>query len=128
MSVEMTLAFAAAFLVLAVSPGPGLAAILSRSLAGGMGAGLAVTAGLVLGDAVFLAAAMIGLSAIASAFGPAFLIVKYAGALYLIWLGIATLREAGTPVHIEASGSAMAAKDFALGVGVALGNPQPILF
>jgi threonine/homoserine/homoserine lactone efflux protein len=128
MSIETTLAFAAAFFVLAVSPGPGLAAILSRALAGGISAGLAVTAGLVLGDAVFMAAAMIGLSAIASALGPAFQVVKYAGALYLIWLGITTLRSAGKPVEIAASGSAMTVKDFMLGLVVTLGNPKPILF
>ena len=80
MTLEMTAGFVGAFFLLAVSPGPGLAAILSRTLGGGMPSGFAVTAGLVIGDAIFLCIAMVGLSAIASAMGPMFQIVKYAGA------------------------------------------------
>ncbi len=76
MTYEMTAAFAAAFFVLALSPGPGLVAIISRALGSGMPAGLAVTAGLVVGDAAFLGAAVIGLSAIANTMGPLFQIVK----------------------------------------------------
>jgi threonine/homoserine/homoserine lactone efflux protein len=132
MTIEMTAAFAAAFFVLALSPGPGLAAILSRSLGSGVPAGLAVTAGLVVGDAVFLAAAMIGLSAIATALGPLFAVVKYAGAAYLIWLGVQALRTASTPVTFEArsdtSTPAVYWRDVVLGLMVTLGNPKPILF
>jgi threonine/homoserine/homoserine lactone efflux protein len=129
MSLEMAAAFAAAFFLLALSPGPGLAAILSRSLGGGLPAGFAVVSGLVIGDAVFLAAAMIGLSAIASALGPLFQIVKYAGAAYLIWLGIQALRSANTPVQINAQTAPSALwRDVSLGLMVTLGNPKPILF
>lgn len=128
MTIEMTLAFAAAFFLLAVTPGPGMAAILSRALVDGMSAGLTVAAGLVLGDAVFLAIAIVGLSAIAATLGPAFQIVKYAGAAYLIWLGIKTWRAAGAPLAVEGQTSVSRAKDFALGLFVTLGNPKPILF
>jgi threonine/homoserine/homoserine lactone efflux protein len=124
----MTAAFAAAFFLLAVSPGPGLAAILSRSLGGGLLAGLAVTAGLVIGDAVFLGAAMIGLSAIATAMGPLFAVVKYAGAAYLIWLGVQAFRAANKPVEFQAQTAGTLWKDVALGLMVTLGNPKPILF
>jgi threonine/homoserine/homoserine lactone efflux protein len=127
-TLEMTAAFAAAFFLLAVSPGPGLAAILSRSLGGGMLAGLAVTAGLVVGDAIFLGAAMIGLSAIATAMGPLFAVVKYAGAAYLIWLGVQAFRSASKPVEFEAQTAGTLWKDVALGLMVTLGNPKPILF
>ena len=128
MTHEMTATFAAAFFVLAVSPGPGLAAILSRALGGGVSAGLAVTFGLIVGDALFLAAAMIGLSAIAIALGPMFQLVKYAGAAYLIWLGVQALRAAGTAVSISARGPASLWQDAGLGLMVTLGNPKPILF
>jgi threonine/homoserine/homoserine lactone efflux protein len=132
-TIEMTAAFAAAFFLLAVSPGPGLAAILSRSLGGGMLAGLAVTAGLVVGDAIFLGAAMIGLSAIATAMGPLFAVVKYAGAAYLIWLGVQAFRAASQPIEVQAQSSGAPSmvelwKDVALGLMVTLGNPKPILF
>jgi threonine/homoserine/homoserine lactone efflux protein len=125
---ETTAAFAAAFFILALSPGPGLAAIISRALGGGMPAGLAVTAGLVVGDAVFLGAAVIGLSAIAQTLGPLFQVVKYAGAAYLIWLGIRAFRAAGTPVEFRARASGALWKDVGLGLMVTLGNPKPILF
>ena len=128
MTLEATLAFTAAFFVLAVSPGPGLVAILSRTLGGGYGAGLGVTAGLVIGDAIFLGIAMVGLSAIASAMGPLFQIIKYAGAGYLIWLGVQAFRAAGTTLAVEAAGSRGRLKDLGLGLVVTLGNPKPIMF
>ena len=128
MTYQMTAAFAVAFFVLALSPGPGLAAILSRSLGSGLPAGLAVTTGLVIGDAIFLGIAMIGLSAIANTMGPMFQVVKYAGAAYLVWLGIQAIRAATKPVEIQAIPSAPLLKDVGLGLVVTLGNPKPILF
>ncbi len=128
MTLEATAAFAAAFFLLALSPGPGLAAILSRALGSGLPAGLAVMAGLVVGDAIFLAIAMIGLSAIATTIGPLFQIVKYVGAAYLIWLGVQALRAATRPIDIAARPPAALWKDVGLGLVVTLGNPKPILF
>jgi threonine/homoserine/homoserine lactone efflux protein len=128
MTLESTIAFSAAFFLLAASPGPGLAAILSRSMGAGIYSGLAVTVGLILGDAVFLFAAIIGLSVIASLLGPLFAIVKYAGAAYLIWLGIKTLRNAGSKVTVKPTNAASLFKDFGLGLFVTLGNPKPIIF
>ncbi len=128
MTLETIAAFAGAFFLLALSPGPGLAAILSRALGGGFASGMAVTTGLVIGDAVFLGIAMIGLSAIANTMGPLFQIVKYAGAAYLIWLGITALRAANTPLTLSAQASGALWKDVMLGLLVTLGNPKPILF
>ena len=113
---------------LALSPGPGLATIISRSLASGVIAGLAVTAGLVLADFFFMAVAMAGLTAIATAMGPLFQIVKYAGALYLVWLGYRTFRGSGKPLIVTPKGGRGLAKDVGLGFLVTLGNPKAILF
>jgi threonine/homoserine/homoserine lactone efflux protein len=133
MTLAAATAFAAAFFLLALSPGPGLVAILSRYLGNGLAAGLAVVSGLVIGDALFLGVAMIGLSAIASAMGPLFQVVKYAGAAYLIWLGVMALRTAAAPVELKADGASprrgqMLSQDVGLGLVVTLGNPKPILF
>lgn len=128
MTLETTVVFAVAFLLLAVTPGPGLAAILSRALSGGMAAGLATTAGLVAGDATLLAAAMVGLSTIATTLGPLFEIVKYAGAAYLIWLGIQSIREARTPIRLTAGKQGSLTGSVGVGLVVTLGNPKPILF
>jgi threonine/homoserine/homoserine lactone efflux protein len=128
MPFETIVAFAGAFFLLAASPGPGLAAILSRALGNGVASGLAVTGGLVIGDAIFLGVAMIGLSAIASTMGPLFQIVKYAGAAYLIWLGMTALRASNAPVMLHAQTSTALWRDVMLGLVVTLGNPKPILF
>ena len=133
MTAEMTTAFAGAFFLLAVSPGPGLVAILSRTLGGRFISGLMVTAGLVIGDAIFLAVAMVGLSAIASTMGPLFQVVKYAGAAYLIWLGVQAFRAASAKIEIDAAAPQATRagslwKDLGLGLVVTIGNPKPILF
>ncbi len=102
MTFESAIAFAIGMFFLALSPGPGLATIISRALASGPVAGLAVTAGLVLADFAFMAVAMVGLTAIATALGPLFQIVKYAGAAYLLWLGYRAFRSSAQPLDRDA--------------------------
>jgi threonine/homoserine/homoserine lactone efflux protein len=125
---ESLLAFAVGMTLLSLSPGPGLAAILSRTWTSGLGAGFAVTAGLVVGDFLFLGIAAIGLTAIATTLGPLFQIVKYAGALYLIWLGVKLILAASKPLTVEASPPVHPGRDVGMGLLVTLGNPKPILF
>src|SRR5262245_19228830 len=99
MSPESAIAFAIGMFFLALSPGPGLATIISRALASGPVAGLAVTGGLVLADFFFMGITVVGLTAVATAIGPLFQIVKYAGAAYLVWLGYRA-----SPWHRQATG------------------------
>lgn len=128
MTPESAAAFAVAFFLLALAPGPGLAAILSRALGSGLAAGFAVTTGLMVGDFVFMAVAVAGLSAIAAALGPMFLLVKYVGAAYLVWLGYRALTGAAAPIALEARAPRAPWRDVGLGLLVTLGNPKPILF
>lgn len=128
MTIESGAAFAIGMFLLALSPGPGLATIISRALASGPGAGLAVTGGLVLGDFVFMAVAMVGMTAIAAALGPLFMLLKYAGAAYLVWLGIAVLCGAAKPIAVTPRPGRGVLKDVGLGLLVTMGNPKPILF
>ncbi len=128
MTPESLLAFAVGMTLLSLSPGPGLAAILSRTRTSGLGAGFAVTAGLVVGDFLFLGIAAIGLTALATTLGPLFQIVKYAGALYLIWLGVKLILAASKPLTVEASPPVHPGRDVGMGLLVTLGNPKPILF
>lgn len=128
MTIESAIAFAIGMFFLSISPGPGLAAILSRALTSGPVAGLAVTGGLVLGDFVFMAVAMVGLTAIAAALGPFFMLLKYAGAAYLIWLGVSLLRGSAKPIAVQPRAGKGVARDIGLGLLVTLGNPKPILF
>ena len=128
MSLDSAIAFAIGMLFLALSPGPGLATIVSRGLASGPIAGLAVTGGLVLADFFFMGVAMVGLTAIATAMGPFFQLVKYAGAGYLAWLGYKAFRSSASPLVVVPRSGQGLVKDVGLGFLVTLGNPKAILF
>lgn len=128
MDIAAIISFALGMSVLALSPGPGLAAILSRSLVSGPRAGIFVVTGLVLVDMLFLGLAILGLSTIATHFGPLFQLVKYAAALYLFWLGLVTFKNANRTVEITQTKPASPFGDIGLGVIVTLGNPKAILF
>jgi threonine/homoserine/homoserine lactone efflux protein len=90
-------AFLLAALALAAMPGPGLLYVLARSLGGGRAVGMRSSYGTAIGGLVHVAAATAGLSALLAASATGFTIVKYVGAAYLIWLGIAALRSANEP-------------------------------
>jgi threonine/homoserine/homoserine lactone efflux protein len=90
--------FLAAALVLAVTPGPGLFYVLTRTLAGGRREGVLSSLGTLFGGLFHVVAAALGLSAILTASATAFTIVKYAGALYLFWIGLKMIRMRNTDV------------------------------
>jgi threonine/homoserine/homoserine lactone efflux protein len=122
------LAFALGMFLLALAPGPGVATVVARSVNAGVLAALAVITGLVIGDIVFMSLALTGLSAAANMFGPAFQVIKYLGALYLIWLGYKALTAQPRELVVEDKRSVSALREMALGLVVTLGNPKPILF
>lgn len=93
--------FASAALALLLIPGPAVLYVVGRSLAQGRGAGLVSIIGIHTATLVHIAAAALGLSAVLAASALAFGIVKYAGAAYLIWLG---LRKIFGPVEPMALG------------------------
>ena len=120
--------FAAASLALAVVPGPAVLYIVAQSIDQGRLAGLYSAAGISAGGLVHVAAATIGLSAILASSATAFTIVKYAGAAYLILLGIRRLltrEELGEEVA-RAPRSRRAL--FVNGVVVNVLNPKTALF
>ncbi len=92
MTLSSALAFAAAMTVFALSPGPGIVAVVSTAVNRGFWYALALGVGLVLGDLVFLLFAAFGLSLIARALGEIFVVVRYLGAAYLVWLGVQAWR------------------------------------
>ncbi len=128
MTPESAVAFAVAMLLWAALPGPGLAAVVSRALASGPRAGFAVIAGLVAADFVFLGVAVLGLSVIATAMGPMFQVVKYAGGAYLVWRGYRIFVAADAPPAAEAEAGSASWRDSGLGLLITLGNPKAILF
>jgi threonine/homoserine/homoserine lactone efflux protein len=121
-------AFLFASLILALTPGPGVFYIVTRALAQGRRVGLVSVAGIALGNFGNAIAAAIGLAALFSISSEAFTAVKYAGALYLVWLGAKAVRA---PQHYQAplgSGEDMATQYFRDGFAVALLNPKTAMF
>ncbi|MDI1264588.1 MAG: LysE family translocator [bacterium] len=86
--------FLAAALLIAAVPGPGIFYVAARTLSGGRRAGIASTFGTALGGMVHVIGGALGVSAIILASAELFSALKFAGALYLVWLGIRTFREA----------------------------------
>src|SRR5258708_24491282 len=85
--------FLLAALVIAAIPGPGIFYVAARTLSGGRQAGIASTFGTALGGLVHVIAGGLGVSAIILASAQLFTLLKLAGALYLICLGIRTIRQ-----------------------------------
>ena len=85
--------FLLAAIVIAVIPGPGIFYVAARTLSDGSKAGIASTFGTAIGGLVHVIAGALGVSAIILTSAELFTAVKFAGALYLIWLGIKTFRE-----------------------------------
>ena len=122
-------AFLAASFVLAVTPGPGVFYIVARSIAQGRASGLASVAGVALGNLGNAVGASLGLAAVFAVSGTAFVVVKYAGALYLIWLGVQALRApSATEADAAPPPPAALKRIFADGFVVALLNPKTALF
>ena len=121
-------AFLLASLVLASTPGPGGFYIVTRSATQGRAAGLASVAGVALGNLGNAVGASLGLAALFAVASVAFAVVKYVGAVYLVWLGMQALRAPaahGTrPLVVAGS----LRRVFADGFVVALLNPKTALF
>jgi threonine/homoserine/homoserine lactone efflux protein len=120
-------AFTLAALTLAAVPGPGMLYVLARSLGGGRGVGLRSSFGTALGGCVHVVAAAAGLSALVAASATAFTVVKFAGAAYLVWLGVRTLMSAKQPAPAVGS-AASDAGAFRQGVLTEALNPKTALF
>ena len=121
--------FATALLVAAASPGPGIAAIVARVLGRGTSGAAAFTAGVAVGDVVWLTIAILGLAAIAQAFQGVFLVIKYAGAAYLLYLAwkLWTAPVAAEAVAADASRESPL-RLFLAGLAVTMGNPKVMVF
>lgn len=120
-------AFLLASLILAVTPGPGVLYIVTRSLTQGRRSGLISVAGVALGNLGNALAAALGLAALFAVSSAAFSVVRYAGAAYLIYLGIGMFRTpvARAPGDVESVPSLRVFRD---GFVVALFNPKTTLF
>jgi threonine/homoserine/homoserine lactone efflux protein len=117
--------FLAAALLLAITPGPGIFYVLARTLAGGRREGIHSSLGTFIGGLFHVFAAALGVSAILAASAVAFHTVKYAGAAYLVWLGIRMIRTRNAEMALAAAPSQGA---FRQGILTEALNPKTALF
>jgi homoserine/homoserine lactone efflux protein len=94
MPIDLWLAFVAASIALLMIPGPTVLLVLSYALSKGRSVAVASAAGVALGDLVAMTASLAGLGALVLASATLFTVLKWAGAVYLVWLGIKLLRSA----------------------------------
>ena len=129
MTAAAATAYAIALLVAIVTPGPAMLATISTGIAKGARPAVALGLGVAVGDVLLASLAMLGLAAAAATFGWLFALVKFAGAAWLVWLGIRMWRAAPAALAAEAArdGGRML-RHAGLGAAVALGNPKAILF
>ena len=116
-------------IALAAMPSTSVALVVTRSATLGVGNGVAVAAGIVLGDWVFVILAIFGLSVVAETMGSLLMLVKYMGAAYLIWLGFSLIKSKKTRLITNnpmRRGSLMAS--FLAGIVLTLGDIKAIFF
>ena len=119
--------FTIAYAIAVVVPGPGVAAVVARALGGGFWSAVPMVLGILAGDLIYLVFAVFGLAAIAAWFGPVFVIVRWAGADYLLYIAwkFWTARPGAEQVGPRVEGWW---RTFLAGLALTLGNPKAIVF
>ena len=128
MSLISLLALAGAMFLLAITPGPGVFATVARALASGVKHSAVVVAGIVTGNLIFLLFAIFGLSAIAENLHGLFMVIKYTGAAYLIFLGFKLWRKKPKKIQLNGIKDQSWNSSFLAGLFITLWNPKVILF
>lgn len=128
MTWELWLAFVATEGLLCLVPGPAVLMVIAQSLRSGVRAGLSATLGILAGNAFYFALSATSLGALIVASYETFLIVKWAGAAYLIWLGIAMFRGRSASMSANPERKLPLLRTFANGMALQLANPKALLF
>lgn len=129
LELSQALTYTAALGVAAAIPGPGMAALVARSVSGGALPGFSLLSGLILGDLVYLSFAVFGLSLIAHYFDALFVLVRVCAAVYLgylawqFWWAKPQPVALGRPINKRELFSAWLS-----GLSITLGNPKTIAF
>ncbi|SOZ20019.1 putative membrane transport protein; LysE type translocator [Cupriavidus taiwanensis] len=120
--------FLVAAVVLAITPGPAIAYVVARTVAGGRSEGLASCLGTGLGGLLHVLAAAAGLSLVIAQSAVAFSVLKYLGAAYLVYLGVRMLVRKDPPATVTAVPSRGARRALVDGVMVEVLNVKTALF
>lgn len=126
--VENLVAFTLASVIIIVVPGPSVVFVIGRTIALGRRAGVLTVIGNTLGTVPAVVAVALGIGAIVATSVVAFTVIKFAGAAYLVWLGIQAIRHRsalpGVDVPHRASANVLVRQGFVVG----LTNPKTIAF
>jgi len=131
MSLDVWLAYVAAFLVLSLIPGPSVFMVIGQALSRGMGAAVYCILGDVLGGVVMMIIAYVGLGALLAASSEVYMLIKWAGIGYMLWLGVSQIRAARRLSEADLHGAPAASmRSGSLRAGFLTGvlNPKSILF
>ena len=120
--------FLTAAVILAITPGPGIFYVLTRSISGGRRAGIASSLGTAVGGLGHVLAAALGLSAVLATSAFAFGAVKFLGAAYLIYLGIRTLLRGEDSLLVGTMQPSSMQRMFLQGITTEALNPKTALF
>ena len=130
MTLSRYLVFTLTYFIAVITPGPGLAAIIARALGRGLHAMPAFVAGFIFGDLTLFIIAAAGLAALAEAYAPILIIVRWGGAAYLIYLAY-RLWTAPISTEFETTSTSQSESSWALFLStysLTISNPKAILF
>ena len=122
------LVFVGAGLLLNITPGPDVLYIVGRSIGQGRVAGLVSVLGISTGCLFHVASAALGLSALMVALPVAYDVIRYAGAAYLVWLGLRAIVSRTSPLEVHRVAPERLGRVFRQGVLTNMLNPKVALF
>ena len=130
MDFQLWIAFVSASIALLLIPGPTVILVLSYALSQGRKVAVASAAGVAFGDLIAMTASLAGLGALVLTSATMFTVVKWAGAVYLIWMGIGMLRSAGGQhwLSVVDAPALPAKRIFRNAATVTALNPKSIIF
>ncbi len=130
MDFQLWIAFVSASIALLLIPGPTVILVLSYALSQGRKVAVASAAGVALGDLIAMTASLAGLGALILASATMFTVIKWIGAIYLVWMGIGMIRAAGKPTRLSILDAPVlpAIRIFQNATIVTALNPKSIIF
>jgi homoserine/homoserine lactone efflux protein len=127
---DAMLIFFAVSLASTATPGPAVLYVSTRGATGGMRSGALAAGGVLLADALYIVLSVTGLSAVLAASYELFTLLKWAGVIYLLYLGVQLLRSAASPNLPAAAPAASSGvrKSFLAGFALHAANPKALLY
>lgn len=125
---QVLLVFTLTQTLFAVTPGPAVLLTVSHGMKSGFGASLRAALGVQAGNGVYFLLSAVGLGAILTTSETLFHVVKYAGAGYLVFLGLCTIRNAASATDPRSGFAGVLARPFTQAVLTQLANPKSVLF